>query len=108
MTALSPAEELKPQQPAIATSSTRLTHLLNHLQPSPETVVLLLAVLIGGGTGMGVVTFHYLIELVHQLMLEDLMGVISVWGAWTLACVPTLGGLIVAQSPVFSLPWRWY
>lgn len=23
------------------------------------------------------------------------MGVISVWGAWTLACIPTLGGLIV-------------
>jgi len=129
MTALSPAEELKPQQPTISTSSnidtltpvprqfaaagdspyslggssrdhppqvsSRLTHLLNHFQPSPETVVLLLAVLIGGGTGMGVVTFHYLIELVHHLMLEDLMGVISPWGAWTLACVPTLGGLIV-------------
>jgi len=56
--------------------------------------VLLLALLIGGGTGIGVVTFHYLIELVHNLMLEDLMGVISVWGAWTLAGVPILGGLM--------------
>ena len=44
---------------------------------------------------MGVVTFHYLIELVHDLMLDDLMGVLSVWGAWTLACVPILGGLVV-------------
>jgi H+/Cl- antiporter ClcA len=44
---------------------------------------------------MGIVTFHYLIELIHDLMLEDLMGAIGVWGAWTLACVPILGGLIV-------------
>jgi H+/Cl- antiporter ClcA len=75
--------------------SAGLTRLLNRFQPSPESVVLLLAVLIGGSTGIGIVTFHYLIELVHQLMLEDLMGVISVWGAWTLACIPTLGGVIV-------------
>ncbi len=75
--------------------SVHLTHLLNRFQPSPETIVLLLAVLIGGGSGMGVVTFHYLIDLIHHLMLENFMGVIGNWGAWTLACVPTLGGLIV-------------
>lgn len=78
------------------------TRLFNRLQPSPETVVLILAVLIGSGTGMGVVTFHYSIELIHSLMLEDLMGKISVWGAWTLACVPTLGGLLVGL-----MRWRW-
>ena len=90
------SEMLSPPQPAIlSTPAIRLTHLLNRLQPSPETVVLLLAVLIGGGAGMGVVTFHYFIQLVQHLMLEDLMGFIGMWGAWTLACVPTLGGLIV-------------
>lgn len=72
-----------------------LTRVLNRLQPSPETVVLLLAILIGTGTGMGVVTFHYLIHTIHSLMLEDVLGSISSWGAWTLACVPILGGLIV-------------
>jgi len=109
MTALSPQETpipptelLLPQQPALSTSSTRLTHLLNRFQPSPETVVLLLAVLIGGSTGMGVVTFHYLIELVHHLMLENLIDALAslsfangVWGAWALACPPIVGGLIV-------------
>lgn len=83
------------EQPAFPTPSARLAHLINRFQPSPETVVLFLAMLIGGGTAMGVVTFHYLIQLIHQLMLENLMGQIGVWGAWTLACVPTLGGLIV-------------
>lgn len=96
MTATPPAELRKvPEPPVVPTPSAGLTRLLNRFQPSPESVVLLLALLIGGGTGIGIVTFHYLIELVHQLMLDDLMGVISVWGAWTLACIPTLGGLIV-------------
>jgi H+/Cl- antiporter ClcA/predicted transcriptional regulator len=96
MTLLPPAELRKvTEQPAFPTFSLRLTRLVNRFQPSPETVVLFLAVLIGGGTGMGIVTFHYLIELIHRLMLENFMGAIAHWGAWTLACVPILGGLIV-------------
>jgi H+/Cl- antiporter ClcA/CBS domain-containing protein len=54
-----------------------------------------LAVLIGGGAGLGVVAFRYLIEVIHRVMLEDLMGKIGPFGAWTLACVPILGGVIV-------------
>ncbi|MEH1850851.1 MAG: chloride channel protein [Nostoc sp.] len=94
---LLPATQLRKvtEQPAFPTPSTPLARLINRFQPSPETVVLFLAMLIGGGTGMGVVTFHYLIQLIHQLMLENLMGQIGVWGSWTLACVPILGGLIV-------------
>lgn len=96
MTLLPPTQLRKVTQPvAFPSSSARLTHLINRLQPSPETVVLFLAMLIGGGTGMGVVTFHYLIQLIHHLMLENFLGQIGVWGGWTLACVPTLGGLIV-------------
>jgi H+/Cl- antiporter ClcA/CBS domain-containing protein len=73
----------------------RFTQLINRFQPSSETVVLFLAVLIGGSTGMGIVTFHYLIQLINNFMLENLMGQIGIWGAWTLAAVPTLGGIIV-------------
>jgi H+/Cl- antiporter ClcA/CBS domain-containing protein len=72
------------------------------LQPSSETIILILAVLIGGVAGMGVVTFRYLIDLIHWLMLENFMGAIAHWGAWTLACVPTLGGIIVGL-----MRWRW-
>lgn len=96
MTLLPPTQLRKVTQlAAFPIPSTHLTHLINRFQPSPETVVLFLAILIGGGTGMGVVTFHYLIQLIHDLMLENFMGQIGVWGAWTLACVPTLGGLII-------------
>lgn len=95
MTSFPPTEVSKLATSAPTTTSNHLTHLINRFQPSPETVVLLLAVLIGCGTGMGVVTFHYLIELVHHLTYVELMGTLSTWGAWTLALVPTWGGLIV-------------
>ncbi|MFN4066355.1 MAG: chloride channel protein [Thermosynechococcus sp.] len=76
-------------------AESRLTRLFNQLQPPPETVVLVLAVLIGGSAGLSVLLFRYLIETIHHIALEDLMGLIGRWGAWTLACVPMLGGLWV-------------
>jgi H+/Cl- antiporter ClcA len=102
MTFLPPAELRKVvDESDLPTPSQQLIQLLNRLQPSPETLVLLLAVLIGGGTGMGIVTFHYSIQLVHYFMLEDYMGIIGGWGAWTLASVPIFGGLIVGL-----MSWR--
>jgi H+/Cl- antiporter ClcA len=100
MTAIHPKKALPPSPPGLAAELPFFIRSLNRLQPTPETVVLLLAVAIGGATGMGNVTFHYLIQLIHTWMLTDLMGVISVWGAWTLACVPALGGLIVGLMRV--------
>ncbi len=96
MTTLPPIELRKAnEQPVLVTPSHRLNHLLNRFQPSPEVLILLFAILIGGGTGMGIVTFHYSIQIIHHFMLEVLMGKIGAWGAWTLACVPILGGSIV-------------
>ena len=100
MTATPPPEVLLPPSSAPASSVSPLTSALNRLEPSPETVVLLLAVLIGGFTGMGVVTFHCLIQLIHSLMLEDVMGVLFNWGSWTLACIPIFGGVIVGLMRV--------
>jgi len=100
MTVTSPNKLPPPNSSKLNSPFHRFTRVLNRLQPSPESVVLLLAVIIGGSTGMGNVTFHYLIQLIHTWMLKDFMGVISVWGAWTLACVPTLGGLIVGLMRV--------
>ncbi|HEY9742276.1 MAG TPA: chloride channel protein [Coleofasciculaceae cyanobacterium] len=100
MTAIPSSKVLQPHPSSLAVPFNRLTRVLNRLQPSPETVVLILAVVIGVSTGMGSVTFHWLIQLIHTWMLRDLMGFISVWGAWTLACVPTVGGLIVGLMRV--------
>jgi H+/Cl- antiporter ClcA/CBS domain-containing protein len=84
----------------------RLGNLLNNLQPSPETIVLLLAFVVGTGTGMGVVTFRYLIDLVHHLFFADLIGVISTTlgksGSWTLSLMPVFGGVVIGW-----MRWRW-
>ncbi len=97
MTLLPPTFEKKVADQPVSTPSTQhLTHLLNRFQLSPETLILLLGLLIGGGTGMGIVTFHYSIQIIHHLLLEDFMGLVGTWGAWTLWSVPIIGGLIVS------------
>jgi len=102
MIATSSADSFAAQQPVLHSTLSLPTKLLNRLQPSPETVVLLLAVVIGSGTGLAVVLFHYLIQQIHHLMLEDVMGMIHALGPWTLALIPTIGGLIVGL-----MRWRW-
>ncbi|MDX2096245.1 MAG: chloride channel protein [Leptolyngbyaceae cyanobacterium bins.59] len=99
---LPPSSEFALPETQDAVPTNRLSHLLNHLQPNPETVVLLLSLLIGVGAGTGVVTFHFLIELIHRGTFETLMGEIAHWGPWTLACGPILGGILVS-----IMRWRW-
>ncbi|WP_416670801.1 hypothetical protein [Egbenema bharatensis] len=82
-------------------SSSRLAHLLDRLQPSPETLVLLLAVFIGTGAGAGVVLFRALIQLMHRLMFGEVSSLLSAWGHWTLALIPLLGGMMIGL-----LRWR--
>lgn len=101
MAATPPLEALPPCSPVVASRASRLTKLLTRLHPTPETILLILSLLIGGVTGAGVVTFHYLIHVIHTLMLEDFMGIIASSGAWTLACIPTFGGIIIGLM-------RWY
>ncbi|MGE5660185.1 MAG: chloride channel protein [Actinomycetota bacterium] len=95
MTATPPVDVLPPCPPALTSRASRVNRLLNRLHPSPETILLILSLLIGGVTGVGVVTFHYLIHFIHTLMLEDFMGAIGSGNPWTLACIPTLGGVII-------------
>lgn len=82
--------------------SDRFTSLLNRLQPSSEFFVLISALLIGSGSGLTMVLFHYLIHLWETLSFKTLMGSISIWGGWTLALIPMLGGLLVGL-----MRWRY-
>ncbi len=95
MTATPPVDLPPPDPTAETPEASRLSPLFNRLHPSPETLLLILSLVIGGVTGAGVVTFHYLIHFIHSLMLEDFMGAIASKGPWTLACIPTLGGVII-------------
>lgn len=62
---------------------------------SPEVLVLTLAAVIGGGTGLCVVGFRWGVDWIHRSGFEILMGWVGGWGAWSLALVPWLGGLLV-------------
>ena len=67
-----------------------------------HSIVLLLSVAIGSSTGLAVILFHWGITWTQTLTLEGLMGWIGGWGAWTLAFIPCLGGLIVGV-----MRWIW-
>ncbi|AFZ07070.1 Cl- channel voltage-gated family protein [Oscillatoria nigro-viridis PCC 7112] len=95
MRATHPVDQQPPGPTAATPQASSLSPLFNRLHPSPESLLLILSLVIGGVTGAGVVTFHYLIHFIHSLMLEDFMGAIASKGSWTLACIPTLGGVII-------------
>jgi H+/Cl- antiporter ClcA len=68
---------------------------LNRTLPNPDLVVLLLATLIGGGSGLLIVGFHYLYDTLNDWMFGQVAASLSQWGYWTLALIPTMGGLVV-------------
>jgi H+/Cl- antiporter ClcA/CBS domain-containing protein len=96
-----PPSSVSPIEPVLA----RLTSKLNRLDPSPGLVVMLLSVLIGGAAGLGVVFFHYLIDLFnsssHALIVDKIEGSLHIQANWLLASVPILGGIVVGIM-------RWY
>jgi H+/Cl- antiporter ClcA/CBS domain-containing protein len=85
---------------------TRLTSKLNRIDPSPGLVVMLLSVLIGGAAGLGVVLFHYLIDLFnsssHNFIIDEVKGLFQIQGTWLFALVPMFGGVIVG-----AMRWYW-
>lgn len=95
-TPISPGQIRSDRPPTPSTSSSSpIRQFITHLQPAPETLILLLAVLIGTGAGSGVVLFRALIHLIHRLMFGEVSSFFSVWGHWTLALIPLLGGLAI-------------
>jgi H+/Cl- antiporter ClcA/CBS domain-containing protein len=98
-----PPSSVSPLTPVLS----RLTARLNRLEPSPGLVVMLLSVLIGGAAGLGVVLFHYLIDLFHSsshtLVVDTIDGLKmqGIAGTWLLAFIPILGGIVVGIM-------RWY
>ena len=72
-----------------------LTRLLNRLQPSAETLVLIVALVIGGSSGLAMILFHHLIDWLRIFSFNRLLGNFSTLGGWTVALIPILGGAVV-------------
>jgi len=94
-TTISKFKEIIPESLQSNSWSDSLGKILQRLQPPPESLVLISALLIGGGTGLSIVLFRHLIDLFQGLSYEYIMGYLSRWGIWTLALIPLLGGIIV-------------
>jgi chloride channel protein, CIC family len=79
-----------------------LQRRLARLQPSSTVILGALAILVGLLTGVGVWLFKLMITWAHVLFFGWLGGALAALGPWTVALLPTLGGLLVGL-----LWYRW-
>jgi H+/Cl- antiporter ClcA/CBS domain-containing protein len=86
---------LLPPTPKPVSLSDRLTRFLNRLQPSPEAIVLISSLFIGGITGLALIIFHHAIAWCQTLTFNRLLDFMSPWSGWTVALIPILGGCLV-------------
>jgi CIC family chloride channel protein len=75
----------------------RFSRWLDRIQPSGAFVVSASAILVGLFSAGAVMTFKWLIEQVHWVMFDVTGEYLSQWGGWTVALLPIIGGLMVAQ-----------
>lgn len=63
--------------------------------PAGSVLLGLAGVAVGLSTGLGVWLFKFMITAVHQVGFDWLGASLATWGAWTIALVPVVGGLVV-------------
>jgi H+/Cl- antiporter ClcA/CBS domain-containing protein len=80
---------------ARSTSAPSLISRLERWQASPATIALLLAVLIGGGTGFFVVLFRTGIDVLERWLFRAVQPPLAPMGSWIFVVTPMLGGLLV-------------
>ena len=68
---------------------------IDRYQISDSAVLGAVAIGLGLATGIGVWLFKEMILLSHNFFLEWLGGLLATYGAWTIALIPLLGGLLV-------------
>ena len=67
---------------------------LDRLQVPQSVVQIIIAVLVGLASGVGVWIFKGLIELAQRLAFGALGGWLAQFGGWTVALIPIVGGLL--------------
>jgi CIC family chloride channel protein len=69
--------------------------ILERWQPNESFILSVIAIVVGFGSGAGVWLFKRLIDLFDILAFQDIGGLISPLGHWTVALIPVIGGLAV-------------
>ncbi|MBN1218492.1 MAG: chloride channel protein [Anaerolineae bacterium] len=75
--------------------SNRLGSLLDRWELTPEMGMIVTALVVGIGTGLGAVIFRFLIRAVDWIGYTWFPQLISNWGKAYVIIVPTIGGLLV-------------
>lgn len=73
----------------------KIVDWLARWQPSEWAVLGGTALLVGLTSGIGVWLFKRLIDLAHTVMFNGLGAAFRAWGAWSIALLPMLGGIVV-------------
>ena len=73
-----------------------LVTVLNRLQPSAETVMLVSAIAVGLISGTGVTLFRKLILLTQEIYWHDLAVLLSQKFPWLIVLIPMLGAIVVS------------
>ena len=94
-------EEPESPQPAGARISSYFTQLLDHLQPSSQIVLIMTALIVGIGAGIGAVIFRYLINTVEWVGYDWFPRITADWGKAYVIIIPAIGGLLVGPLVYF-------
>jgi CIC family chloride channel protein len=78
----------------------KFTNFLDHFQPSETTVLIITAIVVGAGTGLGAVGFIKLIALMQRFFFNGGEQVFPFLGATLIIIVPMVGGLLA--GPIIS------
>lgn len=76
---------------------------LDKYQISDSAVLGAVALGLGLATGISIWIFKRMILLGHEFFLVSLGGFLETYGAWTIAIIPVLGGLIVGLIQVYFI-----
>ena len=94
-------EEPERPRPAGARISSYFTQLLDHLQPSSQIVLIMTALVVGIGAGIGAVILSYLIKATHWIGYVWFPSITMDWGKAYIIIVPAMGGLLVGPLIYF-------
>ena len=97
------AEVTEPEShpPLGVRASNYFSHLLDRLEPSSELVLVLTALIVGLGAGLGAIITTYLIRAVGWVGYEWFPNVTEGWGKAYVLIVPAVGGLFVGPLVYF-------
>ena len=78
----------------------KITNILDRFQPSETSVLIVTAIVVGAGTGLGAVGFIELIGLIQRLFFDGGEKAFPFLGATLIIIIPMIGGLLA--GPIIS------